>query len=122
MVMTSNDFFDTVLSRDVHLTKYSNGGKDKSINQSFWRVAQAVFHDNPDNKSMAYRHMSSGIFMPGGRIMAGAGTGNLVTLMNCYVMGTIEDSLDGIFENLKKGALTMQQGGGIGMNFSTLRP
>ncbi len=61
-------------------------------------------------------------FLPGGRILAGAGTGRRVTLFNCFVMGTIEDSLDGIFGALREGALTMQQGGGIGYDFSTLRP
>jgi ribonucleoside-diphosphate reductase alpha chain len=43
-------------------------------------------------------------------------------LFNCFVMGTIPDSLDGIFEHLKQAALTMQQGGGVGMDFSTIRP
>ena len=61
-------------------------------------------------------------FLPGGRILAGAGTGRRVTLFNCFVMGTIDDSLDGIFTALREGALTMQQGGGIGCDFSTLRP
>ncbi|RME63949.1 MAG: ribonucleoside reductase, partial [Alphaproteobacteria bacterium] len=56
------------------------------------------------------------------RILAGAGTGRDVTLFNCFVMGRIPDSLEGIFENLKEAALTMQQGGGIGYDFSTLRP
>jgi ribonucleoside-diphosphate reductase alpha chain len=61
-------------------------------------------------------------FLPGGRILAGAGTQRQVTLCNCFVMGLIDDSVDGIFEALKEGALTMQQGGGIGYDFSTLRP
>lgn len=61
-------------------------------------------------------------FLPAGRITAGAGSGRNVTLFNCYVMGTIEDSLYSIFENLKEAALTMQQGGGIGYDFSPLRP
>lgn len=61
-------------------------------------------------------------FMPAGRIIAGANTERNVTLFNCFVMGTIPDSLGGIFENLKEAALTMQQGGGIGYDFSTLRP
>ena len=51
-----------------------------------------------------------------------AGTGRTVTLFNCFVMGAIPDSLDGIFEHLKEAALTMQQGGGVGMDFSTIRP
>ena len=61
-------------------------------------------------------------FLPAGRILAGAGTGRTVTLFNCFVMGTLDDSLAGIFEGLKEAALTMQQGGGIGQDFSTLRP
>ncbi len=61
-------------------------------------------------------------FLPAGRILAGAGTGREVTLFNCFVMGRIEDDLAAIFDNVKEAALTMQQGGGIGHDFSTLRP
>ena len=60
--------------------------------------------------------------LPAGRIQSGAGTKRNVTLFNCFVMGTIPDSLDGIFDMLKEAALTMQQGGGIGYDFSTIRP
>ena len=45
-----------------------------------------------------------------------------MTLFNCFVMGEVGDSMDGIFDALKEGALTMQQGGGVGYDFSTLRP
>ena len=48
--------------------------------------------------------------------------GKGVHTKNCYVMGTIPDSMGGIFDMLKEAALTMQQGGGIGYDFSTLRP
>ena len=61
-------------------------------------------------------------FLPAGRILAGAGTGRDVTLFNCFVMGTIPDSIEGIFGMLREAALTMQQGGGIGYDFSTVRP
>ncbi len=61
-------------------------------------------------------------FIPGGRVLAGAGTGKRVTLFNCFVMGVISDSLEGIFSALQEGAITMQQGGGVGYDFSTLRP
>ena len=61
-------------------------------------------------------------FLPAGRILAGAGTDRSVTLFNCFVMGTIEDSMEGIFNAVKEAALTLQQGGGIGYDFSTLRP
>ncbi len=61
-------------------------------------------------------------FLPAGRITAGAGTGRKVTLFNCFVMGTIPDNMHGIFDGLREAALTMQQGGGIGYDFSTIRP
>src|ERR1700753_2545444 len=61
-------------------------------------------------------------FLPAGRILAGAGTERSVTLFNCFVMGTIPDSMDGFFSALREAALTLQQGGGIGYDFSTLRP
>jgi len=61
-------------------------------------------------------------FLPAGRIVAGAGTGRAVTMFNCFVMGTIPDDMGGIFDALKEAALTMQQGGGIGYDFSTIRP
>ncbi len=61
-------------------------------------------------------------FLPAGRILAGAGTDRRVTLFNCFVMGAIPDSMGGIFSHLREAALTLQQGGGIGYDFSTLRP
>ncbi|HEX4534986.1 MAG TPA: LAGLIDADG family homing endonuclease [Rhizomicrobium sp.] len=61
-------------------------------------------------------------FLPAGRIVAGAGTERSVTLFNCFVMGTIPDDMGGIFAHLREAALTLQQGGGIGYDFSTLRP
>ncbi|HRK96433.1 MAG TPA: adenosylcobalamin-dependent ribonucleoside-diphosphate reductase, partial [Rhodospirillales bacterium] len=61
-------------------------------------------------------------FLPAGRILSGAGANRRVTLFNCFVMGDIPDDMAGIFEHLKQAALTMQQGGGIGYDFSTLRP
>jgi ribonucleoside-diphosphate reductase alpha chain len=61
-------------------------------------------------------------FIPAGRILAGAGAGRNVTLFNCFVMGEIPDDLPGIFAQLREAALTMQQGGGVGMDFSSLRP
>ena len=66
--------------------------------------------------------MSGYRFLPAGRILAGAGTERNVTLFNCFVMGTIPDDMGGIFDHLKEAALTMQAGGGIGYDFSTLRP
>ncbi len=69
-----------------------------------------------------FEAMSDFKFLPAGRILSGAGSGRRVTLFNCFVMGDIPDDMTGIFEHLKQAALTMQQGGGIGYDFSTLRP
>ena len=54
--------------------------------------------------------------------MSGCGTARHVTLCNTFVMRTIPDSVDGIMDTLKDAALTMQMGGGVGFDFSTLRP
>ena len=98
---------------------------DATPDESWWRVARAVaaVEKEPERWAAAFHEVLSGYrFLPAGRILAGAGTGRSVTLFNCFVMGTIPDSLPGIFDGLKEAALTMQQGGGIGHDFSTIRP
>ncbi|MDO9145976.1 adenosylcobalamin-dependent ribonucleoside-diphosphate reductase [Rhodoferax sp.] len=61
-------------------------------------------------------------FLPGGRILASAGTGHHSTLFNCFVAGPLEDSIQGIFNALREAMVTLQAGGGVGVDFSTLRP
>ncbi len=98
---------------------------DQTIDDTWRRVARAAaaVEDDSDNWSqLFYRILKDFRFLPGGRILAGAGTGRRVTLCNCFVMNIVEDSIDGIFDALKEGAITMQQGGGVGYDFSTLRP
>jgi ribonucleoside-diphosphate reductase alpha chain len=98
---------------------------DKTIGDTWTRVAQALAEPENDPESWAPRFaeaLADHQFLPAGRILAGAGTGRTVTLFNCFVMGTIPDDMGGIFASLREAALTMQQGGGIGYDFSTLRP
>ena len=98
---------------------------DGSVEDSWRRVATALAAREavPENWiEPFYQALEDFRFLPAGRILAGAGTGRSVTLFNCFVMGTIPDSMGGIFDNLKEAALTMQQGGGIGYDFSTIRP
>jgi ribonucleoside-diphosphate reductase alpha chain len=98
---------------------------EQSIADTWDRVARsvaAVERDPPLWQARFRRILDGCNFLPGGRILAGAGVARQVTLANCFVMGLIEDSIPGIFEALKEGALTMQQGGGVGYDFSTLRP
>ncbi len=88
-----------------------------------WALAQAEAPHQRIGQAQAFaRALLDHKFLPAGRILAGAGTGRSVTLFNCFVMGTLEDSMDGIFSGLREAALTLQQGGGIGYDFSTLRP
>ena len=100
---------------------------DKTIEDSWRRVARtlATVEDEaarPQWEARFFEAMQDFSFLPAGRILAGAGAGRQVTLFNCFVMGEIPDDMGGIFEHLRQAALTMQQGGGIGYDFSTLRP
>ncbi len=118
------------ISRQIWDMKYrfkAETGGDKDVAGSWARVACALsLAEKPAERLAHARDFASALvghkFLPAGRILAGAGTGRAVTLFNCFVMGTITDSMDGIFSGLREAALTLQQGGGIGYDFSTLRP
>lgn len=98
---------------------------DATVEGTWTRIARALASVEKDPEmweARFYAALEDFRFLPAGRITAGAGTGRTVTLFNCFVMGTIPDSMGGIFDALKEAALTMQQGGGIGYDFSTIRP
>ncbi|MFD3191862.1 adenosylcobalamin-dependent ribonucleoside-diphosphate reductase [Sedimentitalea sp. HM32M-2] len=98
---------------------------DQSVEDTWRRIARdlAKVEQDPDLwEDRFFAALEDFKYLPAGRITAGAGTARQVTLFNCFVMGTIPDSMGGIFEMLKEAALTMQQGGGIGYDFSTIRP
>lgn len=96
---------------------------EKGIYPHFSVNAWAKYEDSRAHwEEEFYRALESFKFIPAGRINAGAGTDRSVTLFNCFVMGTIPDSISGIFDSLKDAVITMQQGGGIGYDFSTIRP
>jgi ribonucleoside-diphosphate reductase alpha chain len=98
---------------------------DHTVQDTWRRIAKDLAKVEADPakwEEKFYDALEGFKFLPAGRITAGAGTGRQVTLFNCFVMGTIPDDMGGIFEMLKEAALTMQQGGGIGYDFSTIRP
>ncbi len=98
---------------------------DQTIPDSWARVARAVAgaEKEPAAWEPAFREALTDFrFLPAGRILSGAGSDRRVTLFNCFVMGTVPDDMGGIFAHLREAALTMQQGGGIGYDFSTIRP
>jgi ribonucleoside-diphosphate reductase alpha chain len=122
--MTSASF-SMEISSHIWQTRYRAEG-ERDIGATWRRVAQAIAAAEKRDSGQWAEHFHGLLedfrFLPGGRILAGAGTGHRVTLFNCFVMGEIADDLEHIFEALKEGALTMQHGGGVGYDFSTLRP
>jgi len=120
----------TPIARHTWETKYrwTEGGKalDADIMATWRRVARhAASAESSDHQAWEdrfYAILHGFRFLPGGRILAGAGVGREVTLFNCFVMGPVGDDMEGIFDSLKEGALTMRAGGGVGYDFSTLRP
>lgn len=122
--MTTHDPFELDIARHVWATRYRAPG-EADIAASWRRVARAVAAVERDAAGWAERFygvLDGFRFLPGGRILAGAGTDKRVTLLNCFVMGALADDLEHIFDALKEGALTMQHGGGVGYDFSPLRP
>ena len=113
------------LAEHVWRTRYrfeAEASIDATLDRVAAALAEAEERDR-DRWTRRFRDALEGFrFLPGGRILAGAGTGRRVTLMNCFVMGTLDDSLDGIFSALHEAAITLQQGGGVGTDFSPLRP
>ena len=118
------------ISRQIWDAKYrlkAAGGTpvDLTVEDSWRRVARALAAVEADPgqwEQQFYEALQDFRFLPAGRILSGAGADRRVTLFNCFVMGDIADDLSSIFDHLREAALTMQQGGGIGYDFSTLRP
>ena len=106
--------------------KDSDGAaRDVTVEDTWRRIARDLAQVEKDPvhwEEQFYTALEDFKYLPAGRITAGAGTARRVTLFNCFVMGTVPDSMGGIFDMLKEAALTMQQGGGIGYDFSTIRP
>jgi len=132
--MSSKMKFEAPISREIWALKYrlsdfDGTPIDKSLDDTFWRVARAAARVEKGSgkkregwETRFFDAMSDLSFIPAGRILAGAGTNRAVTLFNCFVMGPVSDDLSGIFNAVKRAAITMQSGGGIGVDFSTLRP
>ena len=124
--MADDPLLDTPLARHVWETRYRVHAAEASIEASWRRVARALAGTETTGRGRVEQAFLDILhdfqFLPGGRILAGAGSGRDVTLLNCFVMGPIEDSIPGIFRALKEGARTMQRGGGIGCDFSSIRP
>ena len=128
----AQDRFTAPIAKEIWEKKYRfahHDGEiiDHTVEDTWTRVAKALAQAEGPKKrkhweDKFYNALEDFKFLPAGRITSGAGTERSVTLFNCFVMGTVPDDLGGIFDMLREAALTMQQGGGIGYDFSTLRP
>src|SRR5689334_18636746 len=114
---------------DRYSLKDANGNPLEFYPEQLWaRVARGIAEIEPTEEKRAewekrfYEALSDFQFVPGGRILAGAGTGHQVTYYNCFVIPSPDDSRQGILDNLKLMTEIMARGGGVGINLSTLRP
>ncbi len=129
--LSMSNVFQEAISEKIWNNKYryyyQGNAVDQSIEDTWQRVASAVASIEQKQKQAHWQQQFYDVlkdfsFLPGGRILAGAGTQHAVTLFNCFVMPIAEDSLTGVFDALHEGAITLQQGGGVGYDFSILRP
>src|SRR5579883_2279358 len=114
---------------DRYSLKDASGNALEHYPEQMWaRVARGIAEVEKTPEARAewekkfYDALENFQFVPGGRILAGAGSGHQVTFYNCYVIPSPEDSRQGILDNLKLMTEIMARGGGVGINLSTLRP
>ena len=107
------------ISEEIHAMKYRSKGE--TFKEAMTRVADSLKDDEGhfnNFRNILYNQR----FLPAGRVQSAMGAPRRVTPYNCFVSMTIEDSMDGIMEAARRAAETMRLGGGIGYDFSTLRP
>ncbi len=122
----------TGIRKTVFLDRYAlkdEAGKpiEQTPEEMWRRVAKAIASVEPKNKrgyweEQFYKSMQDFVFVPGGRILSGAGTGYKVTFYNCFVVPSPKDSRQGILATLTQMVEIMARGGGVGINLSSLRP
>lgn len=122
--------FSETIADNVWNTRYrlirDGHASEPDIQDTWARVAFTLSAAETHHRDDWCHHFKTALshfkFLPGGRILAGAGAHPHATLFNCFVMGRIDDSIDAIFSALSEAMLTMQAGGGVGCDFSSLRP
>lgn len=107
------------ISKELHAQKYR--GPNETFEECMNRIANHL-KDDAEHYQNIRDILLNQRFLPGGRIQAAVGTPRTVTPYNCFVSGTIQDSMNSIMDRAKEAAITMRMGGGIGYDFSTLRP
>ena len=123
---------DEAIFDDVSLMIWRNKYRKRSIYKEalddHWldtvdRIVQATSSTaSPGERQALTEAMARLELVPGGRILAGAGTAEHVTLANTFVIGTIEPSAEETLASLARSAETMRMGGGIGLDLSNIPP
>jgi ribonucleoside-diphosphate reductase alpha chain len=109
----------TRIAQETHADKYRQEGE--SFETAMNRIASHLM-DNEEHYYAFRDILLNQRFLPAGRVQASCGAARQVTPYNCFVSQVIPDSMEGIMEAAKRAAITMRYGGGIGYDFSTLRP
>ena len=109
---------NTVLKK-IWEDRYQKNGE--TLDGNYHRVAKYIAN-NENEENEFYNVISEGLLLPAGRTMSNAGIGDMLTLNNCFVAPQVQDDLKEIFNSVKLGAITHKSGGGIGYDFSAIRP
>ena len=107
------------ISKEIDAMKYRQ--EDESFDGKIKRIANAL-SDNEEHKLELEEILGEMRFLPAGRVQAAIGSRRITTAYNCFVSGKIEDSMNDIMTKASEAAETMRRGGGIGYDFSTIRP
>jgi ribonucleoside-diphosphate reductase alpha chain len=107
------------ISIEIDKMKYCQ--KDETFNEKVSRIARTLADDD-QHKSSLKDILGNMRFLPAGRVQSAIGSSRITTAYNCFVSGTIEDSMNTIMEKASEAAETMRRGGGIGYDFSKIRP
>lgn len=108
-----------LISEEIDKMKYRGDGEDFA--GKIYRISSTLA-DN-DNHRVALKDILGNMrFLPAGRVQTDIGSPRQVTAFNCFVSGIIEDSMSSIMERATEAAETMRRGGGIGYDFSRIRP
>ena len=107
------------ISQEIDELKYRQKGE--SFNEKIKRISRAL-SDDINHKHNLEDILGSMRFLPAGRVQSAIGSNRITTAYNCFVSGEIEDSMNSIMEKASEAAETMRRGGGIGYDFSKIRP
>ena len=107
------------ISQEIDAMKYRQ--EDEDFHDKITRLASSL-SDTSEHEELLMDIFGNMRFLAAGRVQAAMGSRRITTAYNCFVSGTITDSMNSIMEKAAEAAETMRRGGGIGYDFSTIRP